>query len=79
MANLNNIVKNHLKDKNDSNMTPISKMLKLPAASAPKLQAIQKLFSQDWIDYKNQDTFKGIEDQVIEGFFHRSVSHYKEN
>lgn len=53
-------------------------MLKLHPNKAPPVKAIQRLFDNDWIDLEMQDTFEGIENEIIEGFFHRSVNNFKD-
>ena len=64
------IVKGLLKEKNNSNITPIQKHMKSKELNS---KAISKLFSEGLIDHEGKDTFEGHENEIIIGF----VKHFE--
>ena len=57
------IVKGLLKEKNNSNVTPIQKHMNSKQLN-PK--AISKLFSEGLIDHEGKDTFEGHENEILD-------------
>ena len=53
-------------------------MLKLPSNFAPKVRALINMFKEGLVDQENRDTFKGIEKDVIDGFFERTIAHHED-
>lgn len=52
-------------------------MLEDGTGNAIEVKGIIKLFDMRLVDLNNQETFKGIEHDVIIGFFDKAVENYK--
>lgn len=45
---------------------------------APKVRALINLFAEGLVDQEKKDTFNGIETDIIEGFFDRTLDHHND-